>query len=396
MICLISMTDKNYSKFNASDFAADDFFLKWRMAADEESDRFWTNFIESNPWKKDDILSAIRIINSVRINDYQFTQDELLTEWTRINHSIKKKGVGRKRLVYTLSIASSLTLLLIVSYFSFFTKPAPDKLITVTQPGNKEIQLTLPDQSSVTFGENADIIYDQEGNITVTTAKKKELLPTGAVKGALQMNKLIVPPGKISSLTLSDGSKIWINSGTVLEFPSVFEDHQRKIKIDGEIYIEVSRNEKNPFIVSTSSFLVKVLGTKFNVSAYNEDPVQRIVLVRGSVEVKMKSGDPVKLEPDEMLSLSETGFHSEKVDVYDYISWKDGIFRFTGEPLERILTRLSRHYDVPITCDDDAKRIQVTGKLALFDDLTTVLDNITVILPVTYERENNKIIISKK
>ncbi|MEN6456114.1 MAG: FecR domain-containing protein, partial [Prolixibacteraceae bacterium] len=390
------MTDKNYSEFNAADFAADELFLQWRMAADEESDRFWTNFIETHPWKKDDVLSAIRIVNSVRINDCRFIPEELLTGWARINHSVKTSGIRKKRLVYTWSVASSLAILLIASYFSFFTKPVREKLTPVNRPGNKEIRLTLPDQSSVTFGENTDIIYDQKGNITVTTAKKKELLTTGTVKGALQMNKLIVPPGKISSLTLSDGSKIWINSGTVLEFPTVFEDHQRKIKIDGEIYIEVARNEKNPFIVSTSSFLVNVLGTKFNVSAYNEDPVQRIVLVRGSVEVKMKSGNPVKLEPDEMLSLSETGFHSEKVDVYDYISWKDGIFRFTGEPLERILTRLSRHYDVPITCDDDAKRIQVTGKLALFDDLTTVLDNITVILPVTYEIENNKIIISKK
>lgn len=390
------MTDKNYSKFNASDFATDDFFLKWRMVPDEDSERFWTNFMESNPWKKDEILSAIRIINSVRINDYRFTGDELKTGWTRINHSTKTSGIHRKRLIYTLSVASSLALLLIVSYFSFFTKPANEKPALASRQENKEIRLTLPDQRSVTFGENADIVYDQQGNITVTTAKNKELLERGIVKDALLMNKLVVPSGKISSLTLADGSKIWINSGTTLEFPSVFEEHQREIKVDGEIYIEVARNEKNPFIVSTSSFLVKVLGTKFNVSAYREDPVRRVVLVQGSVEVKMQSGNQLTLEPNEMFSLEGTEFRSEKVDVFDHISWKDGIFRFAGEPLERIMTRLSRHYDVPIACDDDAKRIQVTGKLALFDDLTTVLDNITVILPVTYERENDKIIISKK
>jgi len=390
------MTDENYSKFNASEFAADESFLKWRMVADEESDRFWTHFIETHPRKKEEILSAIRIVNSIRINDYQFTQNELLTEWARINHSIKKSGIRRKRLVYTLSIASSLAVLLIVSYFSFFTKPAQEKRFITGRPGNKEIELTLPDQSSVTFGENADIVYDQEGNITVNTAKKKERFAKKTIKGDLPLNKLIVPPGKISSLTLADGSKIWIDSGTTLEFPSVFEDDRREINVNGEIYIEVAHQAKNPFLVHTSAFSVNVLGTKFNVSAYPEDAVQRVVLVQGSVEVRMPSGEESKLEPDEMFSWSEKEYHLEKVDVYDHISWKDGIFRFTGEPLENILTRLSRHYDVPITCDSDARKIQVTGKLALFDDLTMVLDNITVIIPVTYERENNKIIISKK
>lgn len=392
----MGIMDKNYSKFNAPGFSADEFFLKWRMAPDEESDRFWTNFIETHPWKKDEILSAIRIIRSVRINDDQFSQDELQNEWARIQHSISLSVMRKRRLVYTLSIASSLALLLTASWFFFFTRTDQERFITTNQPGNKEIQLTLPDQSSVTFGENADIICDQEGNITVSTARKKERITRKTDKTTLQLNKLIVPPGKISSLTLADGSKIWINSGTELEFPSVFEDHQRVIKVDGEIYIEVARNEKSPFIVRTPGFSVNVLGTKFNVSAYNEDPVQRVVLVQGSVEVNMQSGRQFKLEPDEMLSLSGTEFHSGKVDVYDYISWKDGIFRFAGEPLERILVRLSRHYDVPIACDDNAKKIQVTGKLALFDDLTIVLDNITVILPVTYKRDNNKIIISKK
>jgi transmembrane sensor len=392
------MMDKNYSKFNAPDFSTDEYFLQWRMVADEESDRFWKNFIETHPSKKDEILAAIRIINSARMNDYQFSQDELLTEWNRIHCSLKKSSTRQKRLVYALSIASSLVLLLMISYLFFFSKNDHDHYVTEIpdQPGGKDIRLTLPDESSVTFGENADFIYDPEGNITVSSAGKKESFSKKITKGSSHLNKLTVPWGKISSLTLSDGSKIWINSGTVLEFPSVFEEHQREIRVDGEIYIEVVRNEKSPFVVSTSGFSVNVLGTQFNVSAYHSDPVHRVVLVQGSVEVKMQTGEQFKLSPDEMFSLSEENFYSEKVDVYNHISWKDGIFRFTREPLENILIRLSRHYDVPIACSSEVKKIRVTGKLALFDDLTTVLDNIAVIIPVKYERENNRIIISKK
>jgi hypothetical protein len=392
------MMDKNYSKFNALDFSTDEYFLQWRMVTDEESDRFWTNFIETHPSKKDEILSAIRIINSVQMNDYQFSQDELLTEWNHIHHSLKKSATRQRRLVYVLSIASSLVLLLMISYLFFFSKSDQHYYVTeiTDQPTGKDIRLILPDESFVTFGEDADFIYDQEGNVTVSSAGKKELFPKKIIEGSSQLNKLTVPWGKISSLTLADGSKIWINSGTVLEFPSVFEEQQREIRVDGEIYIEVVRNEKSPFVVSTSGFSVNVLGTKFNVSAYHSDPVQRVVLVQGSVEVKMQTGKQLKLSPDEMFSLSGKDFHSEKVDVYDHISWKDGIFRFTREPLENILIRLSRHYDVPIACSNEVKKIHVTGKLALFDDLSTVLDNIAVIIPVKYAVENNSIIISKK
>lgn len=394
VFCLVGMTDEIYSKFNASDFSTDAYFLQWRMTPDEESEWFWKSFMETHPGKKEAVLSAIRIINSVQFNDDRLSENEMLTEWVRIHHFIKKSATRKRRLVYSLSIASSLALLLTLSWL-FFAEKADEKRLA-DQPATKEIRLTLPDQRSVAFGENADIVYDRKGNVTVNTSKNKERFAQKITKGDLPLNKLTVPPGKISSLTLADGSKIWINSGTTLEFPSVFEDDGREIKVNGEIYIEVAHQEKTPFLVHTAAFSVSVLGTEFNVSAYREDAVQRVTLVQGSVEVNMPSGARLRLQPDEMFSLSETGFHSEKVDVFDYISWKDGIFRFTGEPLGNILVRLSRHYDVPIACEDDAKNLLVTGKLALFDDLTVVLNNIGVIIPVTYRLENNNIIISKK
>ncbi len=396
VVCLVGMTDEIYSKFNASDFSTDTYFLQWRMAPDEDSERFWKTFMETYPGKKEAVLSAIRIINSVRINDERLSQDEMMTEWTRLHHFIKRSVARKKRLIYTLSIASSLALLLSISWLFFSEKADQKQLASTGQPGSKEIRLTLPNQRSVTFDENAAIVFDQEGNITVNSAKEKELFAQKALQGDLPLNKLTVPPGKISSLTLADGSTIWINSGSTLEFPSVFEDHRREINVNGEIYIDVTHQENSPFLVHTDGFSVSVLGTEFNVSAYREDAVQRVTLVKGSVEVSMPSGAQLKLQPDEMFSLSDTGFHAEKVDVYDYISWKDGIFRLTGEPLENILVKLSRHYDVPIACEDDAKSLLVTGKLALFDDLTMVLDNIGVIIPVTYQMENNKIVISKK
>lgn len=396
LICHRGMMDKEYSKLNVRDLAADPGFLQWRMAGDEESDRFWKDFLEAHPEKKQDVESAIRIIDSIKMNDQRFSPDELRTEWARIAHSLRKTGFRKRKLVLTWSVASSVAILLLIAGYLFLDRREPGLVVTNNLPESKEIRLALPDQRLVTFGENADITVDPAGNITAGGKNEQTLVSEEAVTSPSQWNKLTVPWGKIASLTLSDGSKVWINAGTVLEFPSVFDNSRREIRVDGEIYIEVTPDGSKPFAVSAPNFAVHVTGTRFNVSAYRNDAVQRVVLVQGSVGVQMPSGEQLKLTPNEMFSLAGTEYQTGKVQAYDYISWKDGVFSFTGEPLENILIRLSRHYDVQIACTSEAKNIQVTGKLALFDDLNTVLGNIAVIIPISYTEEDNKIIISKK
>jgi ferric-dicitrate binding protein FerR (iron transport regulator) len=390
------MEDKEYSKLNVSELATDPWFLQWRMAGDEESDRFWKGFLEAHPGKKQDIESAIRVIDSIKMNDHHFSPDELRTEWARIAHSLRKTGFRKRKLVLAWSVASSVAILLLIAGLFVLDRTEPDLIVTNNLPESKEIRLALPDQRLVTFGENADLTVDPAGNITASGENERALVSGEAVTSPSQWNKLTVPWGKIASLTLSDGSKVWINAGTVLEFPSVFDDSRREIRVDGEIYIEVTPDGSKPFAVSTPNFAVHVTGTRFNVSAYRNDAVQRVVLVQGSVGVQMPSGEQLQLTPNEMFSLAGTEYRAEKVQAYDYISWKDGVFSFTGERLENILIRLSRHYDVQIACTSEAKNIQVTGKLALFDDLNTVLGNIAVIIPISYTEEDNKIIISKK
>lgn len=388
--------DKEYSKLNVRDLAADPWFLQWRMAGDEESDQFWKGFLEAHPEKKQDVESAIRIIDSIKMNDHHFSQEELQAEWGRIAYSLRRTAIRKRKLVLAWSVASSVAILLLIAGLFFLNRREPDLVVTNDLPGSKEIRLALPDQRLVTFGENADITVDAEGIITANDENQRSLVSGEAGKTPSQWNKLTVPWGKIASLTLSDGSKVWINAGTVLEFPSVFDNSRREIRVDGEIYTEVTPDGSKPFSVSTPNFAVNVTGTRFNVSAYRNDAVQRVVLVQGSVGVEMPSGEQLKLIPNEMFSLTGTEYRAEKVQAYNYISWKDGVFSFTGESLENILIRLSRHYDVQIACTNEAKNILVTGKLALFDDLKTVLNNIAVIIPIVCREEDNKIIISKK
>lgn len=390
--------NKDYSKYDSIKFSTDNYFLLWRISDNKESAKFWNSFMEKHPEKNSEIQAAIRIINSIHINDYKFTQEESASEWQLIESSVQKPAKRVKKMWIALVVASSIALLIwshhILNEYLLFDTLKTDTSIKPDK--NEDILLVLGNNNSMSFDQNAYITYDNAGNVVISNITGEKVLRKKNIVNDVLLNKLIVPKGKRSSLVLSDGSKIWINSGSTLEFPSKFEKNKREIDVNGEIYIEVVKDRNKPFIVNTSKFKIEVLGTKFNVSAYNEDKKHEVALVDGSVKIITDQGNSVEIKPNELLTISRNSLMREYVDIYNYISWKDGIFKFTSEPLENIMLRLSRYYDISIDCTNDIRDIDISGKLVLFDDPETVLNNISIIVPVKYKKEGGKIIFSKK
>lgn len=390
--------NKDYSKYDSIKFSTDNYFLLWRISDNKESAKFWNSFMEKHPEKNSEIQAAIRIINSIHINDYKFTQEESASEWQLIESSVQKPAKRVKKMWIALVVASSIALLIwshhILNEYLLFDTLKTDTSIKPDK--NEDILLVLGNNSSMSFDQNAYITYDNAGNVVISNMTGEKVLRKKNIVNDVLLNKLIVPKGKRSSLVLSDGSKIWINSGSTLEFPSKFEKYKREINVNGEIYIEVVKDRNKPFIVNTSKFKIEVLGTKFNVSAYNEDKKHEVALVDGSVKIITDQGNSVEIKPNELLTISRNSLMREYVDIYNYISWKDGIFKFTSEPLENIMLRLSRYYDISIDCTNEIRDIDISGKLVLFDDPETVLNNISIIVPVKYKKEGGKIIFSKK
>ena len=268
--------------------------------------------------------------------------------------------------------------------------------LTVVYDGDKDskdIQLVLANNETIILADDADILYDKQDGIVVNATERIKASKAGIVESVL--NKLIVPKGKRSSLTLADGTKVWVNSGSTLQFPSVFDINKREIWVEGEIYIEVEKDVARPFYVNTSRMQIDVTGTRFNVMAYYEDIVQSVVLVEGGVNVNIEN-EKVSLSPDYILSITGENISTKKINVNDYISWKDGLLQFSDEPLSNILTRLSRYYDIPIVCDDNVKDLKCYGKLVLFEDIESVLKTIYNTIPVTYTVNDNLITIRKK
>jgi ferric-dicitrate binding protein FerR (iron transport regulator) len=376
-----------------------DSFLRWRLFRSKEDQLFWDNFLQENPGMKKEIDEAIQLLKSVRLNDYKLLPEDKLTIYEWIQKAIDRKRKHKRIRLYvaaSAAVACIALFLLLSDGSSFRPDMRKDTLSAVTADSlvnEKDIRLLLADNQTMTFDRDADIHYHTQGDIVVN-AGSKQVVTQETKPGEVKLNTLIVPNGKRSSLTLEDGTKVWINSGSTLEFPAVFQSGKREIRVEGEIYIEVAKKQDQPFYVNSSRMSVEVTGTRFNVSAYKEDSNHSVVLVEGSVDVNAGE-EIIHLLPDQRLSVAGNHFVKEKVNVYDYISWKDGLLQFSSEPLSQILTRLSRYYDIPIECEKEIENIKCTGKLVLFDDIQDVLQTIHNTVSISWTVRENRIYIQK-
>lgn len=390
---------KDYSDFTSKDFSTDKDFLDWRFFPTDEKELFWNRFIEEYPEKKEEIYRAIEIVKSIRINNNIYAESEKSNRWSEIKSScfsIYKKR-KQKRIIQIYSTVACLIAIIIFS-FTFLIKDAgQSNVLTIKDIERKSnIQLILAGSETISISKDADFQYNDEGNIVLKEDQGTKVI-SSRNNDSKTFNRLIVPDGKRSSIILADGSKIWINSGTTIEFPSSFVNNKREIRIlDGEIYLDVKKDVK-PFIVNSTRFAVSVKGTRFNVSAYRDDSSHTVILEEGSVEVNTKyAKEPVILSPKWMFAIENDKINTRKVDTYYYTSWKDDLFIFTKEPLADILVRLSRYYGVNIICDKKMNNLNVTGKLVLFDDLNTILENLETIAPIGYNITSTGIEVYRK
>ena len=146
---------------------------------------------------------------------------------------------------------------------------------------------------------------------------------------------------------LDDGTEVWLNSESVLRYPTKYEGKERVVELLGEGYFEVKKDHKRPFIVRTPQVDTRVLGTEFNVQAYENQPIN-VTLVEGSVAVKEKHGKEIVLKPGENAHVVNGNIHVEEVDVQIYTSWKEGFFYFEDVRLEDLLSELGRWYDFTV------------------------------------------------
>lgn len=394
--CLQFVMKKNYIQYRASQFATDPFFLQWRMVGGKRSSYFWETFIREHPEKEGEIRQAIRIAGTIRMNDYVFSslEKKRLLERIIVSGRVYRRRKQRRLIVY--SAAAGLVLLLSLTWLlptDSSDSSTGGQTMASLSAADEHIRLITAAQKTFELSNNADIVYRSQGNIQVKDGRQNEIWQE-EVTETVGMNTLIVPFGKRTSLTLPDSTQIWLNAGSRVEFPSRFAEGKREIYVEGEVYLEVAKDTERPFTVRTPFYDVRVLGTKFVVSAYKNETEHAVVLAEGTVEVGLQNQLPYRLSPNHKWSVNDRKTKITEVVPYEYFCWKDGVLQFSRATLSTILHRISRYYGVKIDYVPGEEE-RISGKLVLFEDVRTVLDNITVILPVTYTIHDQEIHITK-
>lgn len=212
------------------------------------------------------------------------------------------------------------------------------------------------------------------------------------------MQQLYVPSGQRAELILADGTKVWLNSRSRLFYPQTF-GKERKVRLEGEAYFCVARNEHRDFVVQTSKVDIKVLGTEFNAKAYTEMPFQQVDLLKGKVELTggVLGSKSISMKPDESIRLTGNQIERSRIGDYDYFKWTEGLLCFDHEPISSILKKLEIYYDIQIVVDKkDFPDEPYSGKFRTKDGVEQVLKVLQLEHDFVYVRDNNLNLITIK
>ena len=269
-------------------------------------------------------------------------------------------------------------------------------LVAQIRPGETQAVLITGKGQQLLLQGLKDTCLDITGNETLKISKDGSLeYSLSALSRMPEWHTLQVPRGGEYKIVLDDGTEIWLNSASELKYPAHFVGNERRVCLVGEAYFQVARNEAAPFIVETRDMDVKVLGTSFNVSAYEDEENSHATLVEGRVEVDDKvNGEKVTLTPGEQALLQGKEMVVREVNTKLYSMWRLDRFTFASEDMEGVIRKLSRWYNVNFFFSNSSmKQKRFTGSLPKYSDISQVLKMIEMTTDIKFQVKGNTIII---
>lgn len=328
----------------------------------------------------------------------------------RIMTSAYAYKTRRRRIRYSIAAAASVLIIMAIGFYSYNNSQNPIKEFvesseSKTLEKTNDVQLVLNGNKKLAINKNnSNLTYAADGrgvDITDSLGGDQEVV----VDDPHTFNTLIVPYGKRSSIVLSDGTKVWLNSGSKLIYPASFNGKNREVYLKGEGIFEVSHDAQHPFRVLSGDQTVEVLGTVFNISNYTDENSIRTVLKNGSVEISHKSHsffrsqESKKIVPGTMAvyNRDNKSLETKKVNVENYFSWREGVLIFKNNNLKYIMKKLDRYYNVTIKFQElEMEEETFSGYLDLKDSIEGVLKTLQAAAGFDYSiNENGSILINK-
>lgn len=244
-------------------------------------------------------------------------------------------------------------------------------------PGGNKATLTLADGSRILLDDVKTGEVAEQSGVSVRKTDDGQVIYEANASGgdiresAQSFNTITTPWGGTYQVILPDGTRVWLNAGSSLKFPTFFSGDERKVELSGEGYFEVARNEQMPFRVRTRRQDIEVLGTVFNINSYDDEPAVTTTLLEGSVRVTSNNeaglsggkGLVVVLRPGEQSALSDEGFQVGMVNTDVAVAWKRGVFKFDNSDIRSVMRQISKWYNVEVEFEGEVPEIRLWGEM---------------------------------
>jgi transmembrane sensor len=305
-------------------------------------------------------------------------------------------------------IAAAASILLFLSFGTYFllhkknsVQPFVISRAKDIAPGGNKAILTLANGQKIILNSVGNGLLAEQGNSAINKTADGQVVY--AVSGSentaseIQYNLLTIPRGgEYQALVLPDGSKVWLNSASSLRYPIAFTGNERKVELTGEAYFEVAHNAAKPFRVTSNGQTVEVLGTHFNINAYDDEPAIKTTLLEGKVKVTATANNEVRiLQPGQQSALNSRLFDVTPVETDEAVAWKNGQFMFENDNIQYIMRSISRWYNVTVEYSGAIPGDSFGGGISRFKNVSEVLNVLQLTGKVHFEMEGRKIIVSQ-
>jgi len=365
-------------------------FITWVFQPDIELEEWWNQFETEHPEEKRNIQLARKVLMKFRTTNSELSEAEKIMLFSKVLKQVEEKQHSGKtvRLITGLLKYAAVALLFFsigallfykpgkfnsLDYAQSLTEPIPGNSAKLIRANGEDITLTA-DKSILKYQADGKLVVNND-TISVSQKPSKKMA----------MNQLIIPYGKTSEILLPDRTKVFLNAGSRLVYPENFTGDTREVLLFGEAFFEVQHDQNHPFIVRVGEMQIKVLGTRFNVSAYPADNVIETVLAEGKVSMEQNDAgffdQATELVPNQMASFNRITktTNIKTIDTDNYTLWTLGILKFESVDLNRILKRVERFYNIRFHFSDPLLGgLRISGKLQLNDDKDEICQRLAI------------------